>query len=77
MLPPAEGNKNVGNNSGRKIFVGGLKDVHDETILKEHFKQYGNILNIKILVDRNTGRRRGFGYVEFEDYDSADKAACK
>ncbi|XP_005190452.1 ribonucleoprotein RB97D [Musca domestica] len=60
--------------SGRKVFVGGLKDVHTEQALKEHFQQFGKILGIKILVDKNTGRNRGFGYIEFEDYDSADKA---
>ncbi|XP_073816420.1 ribonucleoprotein RB97D-like isoform X1 [Musca autumnalis] len=60
--------------SGRKVFVGGVKDVHTEQALKEHFQQFGKILGIKILVDKNTGRNRGFGYIEFEDYDSADKA---
>lgn len=63
--------------SGRKVFVGGLKDVHDEQALREHFLQFGKVMGIKILVDKNTGRNRGFGYVEFEDYDSADKAVCK
>ncbi|XP_075148206.1 ribonucleoprotein RB97D-like [Haematobia irritans] len=60
--------------SGRKVFVGGLKDVHDENALREHFQKFGKVMGIKILVDKNTGRNRGFGYVEFEDYDSADKA---
>lgn len=63
--------------SGRKVFVGGLKDVHDEQVLGEHFKQFGSVLNVKVLVDKNTGRKRGFAYVEFDDYDSADKAVCK
>ncbi|XP_013101964.2 ribonucleoprotein RB97D [Stomoxys calcitrans] len=60
--------------SGRKIFVGGLKDIQDEHALRQHFQQFGKVMGIKILVDKNTGRRRGFGYVEFEDPDCADKA---
>ncbi|XP_013101944.1 ribonucleoprotein RB97D [Stomoxys calcitrans] len=60
--------------SGRKVFVGGLKDVHDEQSLRDHFQQFGKVMGVRILVDKNTGRGRGFGYVEFEDYDSADKA---
>ncbi|XP_058979516.1 ribonucleoprotein RB97D-like isoform X1 [Musca domestica] len=62
--------------SGRKIFVGGLKAVHDEDLLRQHFQQFGKILGIKVLIDRNTGRNRGFAYVEFEDYDAADKAVA-
>lgn len=64
-------------NSGRKVFVGGLKENHDEQSLQEHFQKFGDVLGVKILVDKNTGRKRGFAYVEFEDYDSADKAVCK
>ncbi|XP_073816424.1 ribonucleoprotein RB97D-like isoform X4 [Musca autumnalis] len=63
--------------SGRKIFVGGLKAVHDEDALRQHFQQFGRILGVKVLIDRNTGRNRGFAYIEFEDYDSADKAVAQ
>lgn len=66
-----------GETSVKKIFVGGLKDYHDEQCLKEHFQQFGNIVSIKILTDKATGRKRGFAFIEFDDYDAVDKAVCK
>lgn len=58
----------------RKVFVGGLKENHDEETLTEHFSAFGNVIGVKIISDRATGRKRGFGYVEFDDYDAVDKA---
>lgn len=78
-LPRSETNRNGGGggDSVRKIFVGGLKDNHDEQNLQDHFQQFGNVLTVKILLDRNTGRKRGFGFVEFDSNDAADRAVCK
>lgn len=59
------------------MFVGGLKDNHDEECLRTYFEQFGNVVSIKILTDRNTGKRRGFAFIEFDDYDAVDKAICK
>lgn len=56
-----------------KIFVGGIKDT-DEHHLRDHFEQYREIEVIEIMTDRNTGKKRGFAFVTFVDYDSADKA---
>ena len=76
-LPRPETGTSESNSSVKKVFVGGLKEYHDEQSLKEHFQQFGNILGVKILTDKNTGRKRGFAFVEFDDYDSVDKAVCK
>ncbi|XP_005190457.1 ribonucleoprotein RB97D isoform X1 [Musca domestica] len=73
----AEAAKNEANGSVRKVFVGGLKDYHDEEALREYFQQFGKVVSINILVDKNTGRKRGFAFVEFDDYDAVDKVVLR
>ncbi|XP_065371699.1 ribonucleoprotein RB97D isoform X2 [Calliphora vicina] len=60
--------------SVKKLFVGGLKDNHDEDCLEEYFSQFGKVVSIKILTDKTTGKRRGFAFIEYDDYDAVDKA---
>ncbi|KOB73641.1 Heterogeneous nuclear ribonucleoprotein at 87F [Operophtera brumata] len=57
----------------RKLFIGGIKDDHDEEQLREYFSNYGNVQSVSIVTDKATGKKRGFGFVEFEDYDPVDK----
>jgi len=61
----------------RKIFVGGLKETTDESILSEYFSQFGHVDHVDLIEDRATKRLRGFAYVTFNDYDPVDKAVCK
>ena len=57
-----------------KLFVGSLPwSVNDQT-LKETFEAHGNVVSAKIVTDRNTGRSRGFGFVEMESAEDAQKA---
>uniref|UniRef100_A0A3B4E6V1 RRM domain-containing protein n=1 Tax=Pygocentrus nattereri TaxID=42514 RepID=A0A3B4E6V1_PYGNA len=58
----------------KKIFVGGLKDDIEEKDLHDFFAQFGVIEKAEVITDKDTGKKRGFGFVHFEDNDSADKA---
>jgi len=60
-----------------KIFVGGLSFSTTEEDLRESFKKFGNISEVRIIMDRNTGRSRGFGFVTFEDKADASEAVSK
>jgi RNA recognition motif-containing protein len=57
-----------------KLFVGSLPfSVSDET-LKETFEKHGSVLSAKVIMDRDTNRSRGFGFVEMENPTDATKA---
>lgn len=58
----------------KKIFVGGVKDHIEPDNLTEYFSQFGVVEKAEIISDKQTGRKRGFGFVFFEDTDSATKA---
>ena len=58
----------------KKIYVGNMNFATTEDQLSELFAQYGTVLAVNIITDRYTGRPRGFGFVEMEDSDAADRA---
>jgi len=47
-----------------------------EEHLREYFTQFGSIASISISTDKATGKRRGFGFITFDDYDPVDKVIC-
>ncbi|MBT3448252.1 MAG: RNA-binding protein [Bacteroidetes Order II. Incertae sedis bacterium] len=51
----------------KNIFVGNLPWRTDDQELENLFSQYGEVLSAKVISDRETGRSRGFGFVEMED----------
>lgn len=57
----------------KKIYVGNLPFSANADEVRELFAAHGDVLNVNLINDRETGRPRGFGFVEMEDAD-ADKA---
>ncbi|OMH81859.1 putative RNA-binding protein [Zancudomyces culisetae] len=55
---------------GDTVFAGGLGAVVTEEDLREAFQSYGNIVEIKLMVDRATGRSKGFAFIQYEDEKS-------
>jgi len=58
----------------KKLFVGNLPWGVDDQQLEEMFAQYGAVASAKVIQDRDTGRSRGFGFVEMEEDAAADDA---
>jgi RNA recognition motif-containing protein len=56
------------------IFVGNLPFSASEGDLRQIFSDYGEIESVAIILDRDTGRSRGFGFVELADDALAQKA---
>lgn len=58
------------------IYVGNLSFDAAESEVHELFSQYGEVERVNLITDRDTGRPRGFGFVEMRD-DSAGRAAIE
>ena len=58
----------------KRLFVGSISYNSTDDGLKEHFAQAGAVTEAKIIVDRMSGRSKGFGFVEFETEEDAKKA---
>lgn len=57
-----------------KIYVGNLSYSTTEDGIRSAFSQFGTVDSVDVIVDRNTGRSRGFGFVEMSD-DAEARAA--
>jgi RNA recognition motif-containing protein len=58
----------------KKLFVGGLPYSATDAELREAFEKAGTVASASIVMDRMSGRSKGFGFVEFESDEEADKA---
>lgn len=58
----------------KNIYVGNLAWAVTNDDLLELFGQYGKVTNAQVIMDRDTGRSRGFGFVEMENDEEAQKA---
>lgn len=59
-----------------KLYVGNLPYTVNEQDLKDLFKEFGEINDVRLIKDRETGRSKGFAFVEFAD-SSQSQAALK
>lgn len=57
-----------------KIYVGNLSFGTTDTELEGIFAEFGEVVSAKIITDRETGRSRGFGFVEMSDDNAAGEA---
>ena len=58
----------------KNIFVGNLSFNTGEDELRQMFEQYGQVDRVAIMTDRDTGRSRGFGFVEMTNDEDGEKA---
>jgi RNA recognition motif-containing protein len=59
---------------GKKIYVGNLPFTATEAELRDAFGRHGNVASVAVITDRETGRPRGFAFVEMEEASSAADA---
>lgn len=57
-----------------KLYIGGLAWATTDDTLKAGFSKAGNVVSAKVITDRETGRSRGFGFVEMSSQEEAQAA---
>ncbi|KAL7177182.1 hypothetical protein ACSBR2_030507 [Camellia fascicularis] len=60
--------------SSSKLFIGGLSYGTDDQSLRDAFSGFGDVVDAKVITDRDTGKSRGFGFVNFTSDESATSA---
>lgn len=58
----------------KRLFVGGLSYTTDEETLKASFSQFGTVEKIHIPVDKETGKPRGFAFIDMATEEGAERA---
>ena len=58
----------------KKLYVGNIPFSTTEDDLRNLFEPHGTIVSVRVITDRETGRSRGFAFVEMEDSAAADNA---
>ena len=60
--------------SSAKLYVGNLSYTTSESSVKAAFEQYGEVASVNLIADRDTGRPKGFGFVEMATPEAAEAA---
>ena len=61
---------------GKKLYVGNLSYSVSDDSLQQHFSEFGGISSAKVMMDRDSGRSKGFGFVEMSS-DAEAQAAIR
>lgn len=56
-----------------KIFVGGIDPLVNEKDFNDFFSQFGHIIDAQLMIDKDTGRSRGFGFITYDSPDAVDR----
>ena len=59
---------------GKKLYVGNLAHEITNEELKTLFEEHGTVVSAQVIIDRDTGRSKGFGFVEMENDEEAQAA---
>jgi RNA recognition motif-containing protein len=62
---------------GKKLYVGNLPFSATEDSLKEAFSRFGTVESVNIIMDRDTGQSKGFGFIELSTKQEAAEAIVK
>lgn len=60
--------------SSAKLYVGNLNYSTSEDTVRQAFTEYGEVVSVSLIVDRETGRPKGFGFVEMATPEEAEAA---
>ena len=62
---------------GRKLYVGNLPYSANDQLLRDKFSEVGTVDSAKVITDRDTGRSKGFGFIEMSSEEEAEEAISK
>ena len=66
--------RQTGTQLSRKLYVGNLSFTSTQQSLETLFKKHGTVRSVNVIADRDTGRSRGFAFVEMEQPEEAEQA---
>ncbi|KAM7535052.1 hypothetical protein Aperf_G00000099503 [Anoplocephala perfoliata] len=72
-VPRSSSHSSKAPTKSRKVFVGGVADTTTKEQIASYFSQFGKLEVYSLMMDRETNRHRGFGFVTFESADAAEK----
>jgi len=71
--PKSDARKPEAQASVKKLYVGNLNEDISDSDLSDYFAKFGKVTNVEQMKWNDTGKKRGFGFIEFDDYDAVDK----